>query len=377
MSIESDMRAFAKERDRQTRVLRRNASRWAQGSLSAAATVLDRKDDVTLGFAAFSLIRACALGSEAEATLRAIRGHGPRSPIEMLAEVGRSEFDLQSLWADEAHRVAALASQWLGDVHDGAVAHGFDGVLDALCEHHELIAVREYARQERLSGFEVPDRPAVVVPDEPDFVADVAFHVSHYLRRQWLVQPIRRHLYSDDPYGGIAKFAQTPRPSMLTIDPLLRDLPLSPEENTNLAEMLFQIDEALRNLQYREFFDQLRHGVHENSALIGSRHPINLIPSDSQGSCCPVLLAFASGDRAVSRRSPRRGSSAAETCQAIREHLIHCHSITKVVVLITDTWVERSFADSLPDFRAHAARGVRFLPLIAHPGGLSPVSLPL
>jgi hypothetical protein len=127
-----------------------------------------------------------------------------------------------------------------------------------------------------------------------------------------------------------------------------------------------QVEELLRRITFalgEVGLDGLIGALQDaDGGLAGSG--INVIPSSGPGRCCPVVLAVA--------QSGRRGYKLASVMRDLRHHLADCEPISRVVILVTDTWTGFE-GEHLPDWRAAARRGVVFKPFLVAGGAMSPI----
>ena len=86
---------------------------------------------------------------------------------------------------------------------------------------------------------------------------------------------------------------------------------------------------------------------------------INVIPGSSQGACHPMLVA-------ITRGPSRQGKLGFPVVMdQMKQHLSDCAGITKVVVVLTNSWNTKSFMqDHYDDLRAFHRDGVRYLFLL-------------
>jgi hypothetical protein len=82
----------------------------------------------------------------------------------------------------------------------------------------------------------------------------------------------------------------------------------------------------------------------------------NVIPSDVQGSCARLLIAFSKGS------SKNRKLGFPMIMQEVKAHLTKCHGTTQAVVFYCTAWDSDKFAaEHVVELKAHYARGVRFV----------------
>ena len=83
---------------------------------------------------------------------------------------------------------------------------------------------------------------------------------------------------------------------------------------------------------------------------------IIVIPGKRKIACNRLTLAVSVGLSAVSSLGFPR------VMRSVREHLIDCENVAKVVVLLTDTWNPRLNTEHIRDVVAHARKGRYVIP---------------
>jgi hypothetical protein len=154
---------------------------------------------------------------------------------------------------------------------------------------------------------------------------------------------------------------------------LLDDLQLSPDERENLDHVLQRVQESIAEVTYPHFLEAILEasGQDGQDSMIGNTRPINLIPSRHKGACCPLLLAAA---RSNNKRS---ATGLPMTLRKVKTQLITCSGITRVVVVLTDTWDADEFREHAPEFRAWHQKGIRFLFLLVGSPTSPPAPIPI
>jgi hypothetical protein len=120
------------------------------------------------------------------------------------------------------------------------------------------------------------------------------------------------------------------------------------------------VDIGYENFADNVTADELEGGaVLAGRPLAGSSIEINVIPGTHPDDCRRVLLA-------VSRGAGRKGSLGFERImQMVKQHLIRCGQITRLVVFLCDNWDTQSFEDLHSDeLREWHLQGVRFIFLL-------------
>jgi hypothetical protein len=145
------------------------------------------------------------------------------------------------------------------------------------------------------------------------------------------------------------------------------------EQRDLVTRVLERIRTAVSEFGYENFVEDVTSGEFfgGDQSPVGS-DAIDLIPSDRFATCQSILLAVSRGDK-------KRGLGFPAIMQKVRAHLIQCVDKTQVVIILCDHWLPGMLDDHLGDLRAHQARGVHFLFLLAVAPGrtLSPVAVDL
>ncbi|MCF6312337.1 MAG: hypothetical protein L3J39_07785 [Verrucomicrobiales bacterium] len=147
--------------------------------------------------------------------------------------------------------------------------------------------------------------------------------------------------------------------------------------NLNIGD-LGNIWESLDDLFSQIDFDDIIEGLKDGFLPIDirGRGDINIIPSeDGKSVCKPVLLAF-------SRTSGKRGKfSFDKVMDEVKQHLIECQDLVKLVIVVSDTWDSKKFmADHYGQLSAwRKTDDVRFLFLMvgAPRNQIAPISVDL
>ena len=129
-------------------------------------------------------------------------------------------------------------------------------------------------------------------------------------------------------------------------------------EYAELGDEVYGIWEELAGLFGQIDFDDIIEDLKDGFPPFGpgEEDRINIVPGDGKVACKPVLLAFAKG-------SGSRGKFAFDNVmKAVKQHLIDCHDVLKLVVIVTDTWDSRKFMEEhFGEFSSWRRRGIRFL----------------
>jgi hypothetical protein len=133
------------------------------------------------------------------------------------------------------------------------------------------------------------------------------------------------------------------------ISELFEDGAIEEEAIQKVSQIMSRIASTLNQIgNYGDLIDQIVYGGGQWGAdsFVGSREPVNVIPSfDESDTCREILLAFAQG-----RKSPKCGLRA--IMRQVREHLIRCGQ-TQITIIFTDVWDPEIFAESAGDLLAH------------------------
>src|SRR5262249_24863747 len=143
---------------------------------------------------------------------------------------------------------------------------------------------------------------------------------------------------------------------------ILEDGEVPAPDVANASRILRRLQEALAEVEFGTLVDAIASegGQEGPQSMIGNVAPINIIPGAKKGKCRSLLLAFALG-------RCRRGILGLPTVMTkVKTHLIECSGITRVVILVADTWDSAEFfAEYFDELKAHHRKGVRFVFLLA------------
>jgi hypothetical protein len=144
-----------------------------------------------------------------------------------------------------------------------------------------------------------------------------------------------------------------------------------PKLQTTAAHVLDRVLTAINEIGYDDFVGDVtsRDFMGGPDSPLGSSE-INLIPSQSNGPCRPLLVAISKGDK--------KNVGFPAVMRQLREHLIRC-PVTQAVIVLCDHWHPAMLHEHLGDLRAHHDRGVRFLFLMVGmpPRVVAPVAVDL
>lgn len=148
------------------------------------------------------------------------------------------------------------------------------------------------------------------------------------------------------------------------------ELDLPEEILREVSTIVDRIDGWLIDASYNRLIDRI---VRRDGAL---GHPadgsnvINVIPSDQRVACTKITLAMSTGI------SPVSWLAFPSVMRSVREHLIDCERLAKVVILLTDTWSPRHIEEHIKDIQAHARQGRYVLPHLVTGGRVLRVDWP-
>ena len=94
----------------------------------------------------------------------------------------------------------------------------------------------------------------------------------------------------------------------------------------------------------------------------------SVIPGDGPGKCAPLLIA-------VAHAGGREGMS--KILPKVRKHLIDCDPNPRAVIIVSDEWNPKILGDSLGDLKSHAAKGKKFVFILAPQPGRGLVQMPI
>ena len=128
-----------------------------------------------------------------------------------------------------------------------------------------------------------------------------------------------------------------------------------------MQSIIRRISEVVSEFGYEEFAEMVlaNGGQFGANSMIGNIGPINLIPSEGEGVCCPLVMGVAQG------RSASRRNGFPEIMRQLRAHLIRCSCRTNLVVILTDSWDPKLIGESKLDLIAHRELGVKVITLLA------------
>lgn len=136
----------------------------------------------------------------------------------------------------------------------------------------------------------------------------------------------------------------------------LSGLSLPEEILREVSTIVDRINGWLSDTSYDRLIDRI---VRRDGAL---GHPadggnvINVIPGDQRVACTRIMLAMSTGI------SPVNWLAFPSVMRSVREYLIDCEKVAKVVILLTDSWSPRHIEEHIKDIQAHARQGRYVLP---------------
>jgi hypothetical protein len=125
---------------------------------------------------------------------------------------------------------------------------------------------------------------------------------------------------------------------------------------SEVSDLVERIERWLTDMPYDRLVDQItrRDGVIDDHFADGE--PISVIPGNRILACTRVMLAVSIGT------SSANSLGFPGVMRSVREHLIECENVAKVVVLLTDNWIPRMNTEHIRDVVAHARRGRYVIP---------------
>ena len=130
-----------------------------------------------------------------------------------------------------------------------------------------------------------------------------------------------------------------------------------PEEIlADVSNFIKRIERSLTEIPYNRLVNQIIRGEGAISHHARDGDLINVIPGHQKVACTRITLAMSAGT------SPIRGLGFPSVMRSVREHLIDCEQVTRVVILLTDTWNPRLNKEHIGDVMAHARRGRYVVP---------------
>lgn len=142
------------------------------------------------------------------------------------------------------------------------------------------------------------------------------------------------------------------------IDRIIETFGLDLPQGPHFIRLLCQFNRMVEDVGYDRFVDEITsESRSEGHQPWWGEVNFNLIPSQTKGPCLPVLVAVSRGNE---------GKLAFPSImRQVREHLITCMGTTKLVIIFCDHWQRTTLDEHMGDLRAHHARGVRFVFLLA------------
>jgi len=124
----------------------------------------------------------------------------------------------------------------------------------------------------------------------------------------------------------------------------------------DVSNLVGHLECWLNDIPYDRLVDQIIHrdGVIDDHSA--DDELITVIPGKRKIACNRLTLAVSVGLSAVSSLGFPR------VMRSVREHLIDCENVAKVVVLLTDTWNPRLNTEHIRDVVAHARKGRYVIP---------------
>lgn len=123
-----------------------------------------------------------------------------------------------------------------------------------------------------------------------------------------------------------------------------------------VTDLVGRIERWLTDVPYDRLIDRIIRRDWDIGHRAEGGDVINVIPGGQKIACTRVALAMSIGTSAV-------GSLGfPSVMRSVRQHLIDCERMTKIVVLLTDTWGPRHLAEHVGDIRAHARHGRYVVP---------------
>jgi len=150
----------------------------------------------------------------------------------------------------------------------------------------------------------------------------------------------------------------------------LCELDLPEEILREVSTIVDRIEGWLSDTSYDRLIDRIirREGALGHPADGGN--VINVIPGDQRVACTKIMLAMSTGI------SPVSWLAFPSVMRSVREYLIDCEKLVKVVILLTDSWSPRHIEEHIKDIQAHARQGRYVLPHLVTGGRVLRVDWP-
>jgi hypothetical protein len=137
-----------------------------------------------------------------------------------------------------------------------------------------------------------------------------------------------------------------------------------------LGKLLERFAIQLSDGPYRDVVERVLRGELSGDSRSVDGELINVLPGDLRLACTRISLALSMGT------SPTSPLSFTAVMRSVREHLIDCQHISRVVVLLTDSWSPRQIEEHVRDIEAHRRMGRIVLPYLVSGGRITPVEWP-
>lgn len=204
------------------------------------------------------------------------------------------------------------------------------------------------------------------VAESSEFAEVMRWAMSNYLLSEWLFSwvVIDQRMSQRTVYGPLFKI----RGDMLNMrqrDNLLASIAgqidIEPVERENARSIIQRVSEVVAEMGYDELIRAVTSygGQSGPNSMLGNTAPVNLIPGEGRGQCCPIVVAMASG----SNRAKKLGFP--QVMRELRAHLIRCAGRTKLAIVITDVWDPKLVDESRKDLLAHQGNGLQLIVLLA------------
>jgi hypothetical protein len=235
-------------------------------------------------------------------------------------------------------------------------------------------------------------RPFLLVKDRLSSIEDtfrrrlgLAYAVREYLRAEGLFPWMTYHplswTTSKTPYDILFQVSKPEGPLPVTpaddIASIIGQDYRGHEHFNSIISVAARLAEALASGGYDLILDVITEAeateggaTYGSNSIIASSAPVNVIPGTGSGPCRPMLVAFS----AHKKRGPVEPLRA--TLPKVREHLIRCFGVTKVVILVMDESNPAVFNESRRDIVAHRDMHTVFVPLLVNGNRLTPVAMP-
>jgi len=152
--------------------------------------------------------------------------------------------------------------------------------------------------------------------------------------------------------------------------PPFGDSDIPAEILSEVSDLVERLERWLTDVPYDRLVDRIIRRDEAFGHYAEGGEVINVIPCNQNVACTRIALAMSTGI------SPASSLGFPSVMRSVREYLIDCERMAKVVVLLTDTWSPRHIEEHIGDIRAHARHGRYVVPQLVTGGRVLRVDWP-